>query len=106
MFSFAMQGLVVAFLLTDSREARMYCRYLMILCNATGGTWRPKMIMADFEQGIHSGIQQAFGGKTVSRKCWFHLMQSIARHLKSKGNIFHAYLLLSGKKLRRLSFFS
>lgn len=83
-----MQGLAVAFLLTDSRETRMYCRYLKIVQEATGGKWQPIMIMADFEQAIHSGIQQAFGGKTISRKCWFHLMQSITRHLKNKGNNF------------------
>lgn len=82
----------MAFLVTNVKEARMYARFLQIIKSCTNEKWQPEMIMADFETGIHAAIQQAFGGKTKSRKCWFHLTQSVSRHLESKGIMVAIYI--------------
>ena len=54
--------------------------------------------MADFEMAIHGAVKDVFGGKTKSRKCWFHMCKAVKDHLKkkvkiSKGNCKLLYLL-------------
>ena len=66
----------------------MYARFLITVKDATKGKWIPDMLMADMEGGIHAGIKLAFGGRTKSRKCWFHVNQAIYKHTKKKGFVF------------------
>lgn len=67
----------------------MYARFLTTVRDATKGKWKPDMLMADMEGGIHAGINLAFGGRTKSRKCWFHVTQAIMNHTKQKGFVFN-----------------
>lgn len=79
--------MALAHMITNSRKEHAYAFFFESLIKATHGKWKPKLVMADFEGGIHLAVKSAFHGKTKSRKCWFHMRKAVNEHLKKKVNI-------------------
>ena len=84
----------MAYLVTNDRHAKTYVRFFKALIRATNGKWQPDLIMADLEAAIHAAIREAFGGRTKSRKCWFHIAKAVRKYTHQTGVYFDIYLSL------------
>jgi len=69
-FCFVVQGIPVAFLVTDLRTPYCYSYFLNSLRDATDYEWLPLYMMADFEQAIHIGklTKHCMEGKKKKKK--------------------------------------
>lgn len=59
---------------------------------------RPTTVITDFELGIINAFQGLFGD--IVRACWFHLRQSVNRHVQGEG-LQRAYRDPNGNSIRQ-----
>jgi len=78
--------------LLPNKSKPMYAALLNALIEKSNHKFKPKTVMSDFEAGFINAVQETFP-EAVCKGCFFHLSQSIMRHVQKEEEVYSNYSL-------------